>query len=105
MIDEGKVEKAMNFLAESDHSFAREKMAVAQGEILRRRVRSRIFLVSDRKTVAEREAEAETHPDVVKADDDYCASLLAFETLRAKRQRAELVCELYRTISANQRRS
>jgi len=98
-----RMESAMEFLADSDEVYAQEKMELERADITRKRVRARVFMTSD-GTVAERNAIAETSPDTIAEDDRYIACVKAFETVRAKRQRAELVIEVWRSINASQRR-
>lgn len=98
-----KAESAMLFLAEKDEEYAGTVAELESCEIRRKRVRARVFIESE-GTVAERNAEAETHGDTEAADDAYVSALLRKEKLKARRQRAELVIDLYRTLSANQRK-
>jgi uncharacterized membrane protein YkoI len=97
-----KVEAAMLFLAEHDEPYAISVADLESCDIRRKRVRARVFLESE-GTVAERNAEAETHCDTEAADDAYASALLRKETLKAKRQRAELVIDLWRTLEASRR--
>jgi hypothetical protein len=97
------MEAAMEFLAETDDPYAQAKAGVLRAEILTKRVRSRVFLVGS-GSVESRKAEAEGHPDVIEADESLCAATLAFETLKAKRSRAEILIDVYRTLEASRRR-
>jgi uncharacterized membrane protein YkoI len=99
-----KVEAAMMFLAENDADYAVAVADLESCEIRRKRVRARVFIDSE-GTVAERNAEAEVHHDTEAADDAYATALLRKETLKAKRQRAELVIDLFRTLEASRRRA
>ena len=92
----------MEYLADSDEPFAQEKMELEKAAILQKRVRARAFLEAS-GSVEQRKAMAETALDTVAADDTYCASVKAYETIRAKRQRAELVVEVWRSLNANRR--
>jgi hypothetical protein len=98
------MERAMHFLAQTDIEFAQEKAELLKAEILRKRVRSRIFLTAE-GTVASREHAAEVHPDVVAADDAYIASVKTFETLKAKRQKSELIIEVWRSLESSRRKA
>lgn len=100
-----RMELAMQFLAESDLPFAQEKMELEKSAILQKRCRARAFLLADGKNVEERKAQAEVNLEVQSADDSYCACVKAFEELKAKRQRAELVIDIFRTLEASRRRS
>lgn len=99
-----KLESALEFLANSDHDYAIEKAELERSEILRKRTRARVFQLSD-GTVAERQALAETHPDVQDADDKYCNNIERFETLKARRQRAEIVVDVWRSLEASRRKA
>lgn len=99
-----RMEAAMAFLAESDDEFACEKMELEKAAILQKRARARCFLLAD-GSVEQRKATAETAPDTQTADDAYIACVKAFEALKAKRQRAELVLEIWRSLEASRRRA
>lgn len=103
IISEAKLEKALNFLAESDAEYAQKKADLERSEIFRKRVRARLFLVSE-GTVADRNAIAETGQDSEAADEGYLGCLKVFETLRAQRQRAEIVIDVWRSLEASRRR-
>jgi hypothetical protein len=99
-----KVEGAMGFMAETDEPYAVAVTDLESSDIRRKRVRARVFIESE-GTVAERNAGAEVHQDTEAADEAYATALLRKETLKARRQRAELVIDLWRTLSANQRKA
>ena len=103
-VEDSNVERAMHFLAETDVLYAEAKVGVERAEIFRKRVRSRLFITGT-GTVAERQAQAETHSEAESADCDYLEALKVFEELKAKRQRAELVIDLYRTVEASRRKA
>jgi len=93
----------MNFLAESDESFANAKTALLRCEILCKRVRARIFSASEGGVEA-RKAAAECHSEVIAADDAYIAATLEYEALRAQRGRAEILIEVWRSVEASRRK-
>lgn len=103
MITQEKMERALTFLGETDEPYAAAKMNLERAEIFRKRSRSRVFLTGT-GTVAERHAEAECDADVSAADGDYVEAVGAFETIKAKRQRAELTVEVWRSLEASRRR-
>lgn len=103
MIDEAQMEKALHHLADTDDEYARAKMDLERSEILRKRKRAEIFLTGD-GTVAERNAAAETNEKVGEADDVYIAAVGKHEGLKASRQRAELIIEVWRSLNAARRR-
>jgi hypothetical protein len=97
------MEKAMVFLGESDIPFAEAKTQLMRCEILCKRVRARIYIAS-MGSVENRKAEAESHKDVIDADDAYIAATLTFEGLKARRSRAEILIEVWRSVEASRRR-
>jgi hypothetical protein len=103
LIDQQRMELAMEFLADSDEPFAEMKTLVARSEILCKRARARVFLTSD-GNVETRKAAAETHVEVCAADDTYIAAMKEFETLRAKRGRAEILIDVWRSLNASMRK-
>ena len=103
-INPERIERALHYLAETDLSYAEAKAALESAEILRKRVRARVFLTED-GTVAERQAEAETHHDTEAADDQYVQAIKAFEELKARRQRAELLIDVWRSLEATRRKA
>src|SRR5271154_4261220 len=98
------MEAAMEFLAETDERYALAKAEVLRAEIMCKRVRARIF-VGESGAVELKKAKAETFPEVIKMDDEYCNATLEFETLKAKRSRAEILIDVYRTLEASRRKS
>lgn len=106
IIDEERLERALTFLAESDRHYAECKAELARSEILCKRVRARIYLETpSTETVAVRNAMTETAKDVCDADEGYCRRLREFETLKAQRQRAEIVIDVWRSLEASRRKA
>ena len=101
-IDEDRVGKAMRYLAETDLAYAEAKAALESAEILRKRVRARHFLTGE-GTVTERQAEAEIHDETQAADDAYISALGKFESLKAKRQRGDLIIDVWRSLESSRR--
>lgn len=102
-IDQSRMEGAMNFLAETDETYAEAKTSLLRTEILCKRVRAREFVAGE-GSVEQRKALAEGQPAVGAADDDLIAATLEFEKLRARRQRAEILIDVWRSIEASRRR-
>jgi hypothetical protein len=98
------MEAAMDFLAETDERYALAKADVLRAEIVCKRIRARVF-VGESGAVELKKAKAETFPEVMKADEEYCNATLEFETLKAKRSRAEILIDVYRTLEASRRKS
>lgn len=104
MIDQARMEQAMTFLAESDQPYADAKTHLLRTEIVCKRVRARIY-VAGMGSVENRKAEAEGHKDVIDADDAYIAATLIFEGLKARRSRAEILIEVWRSVEASRRKT
>jgi len=102
-ITQDRMEQAMTYLAETDKDYALEKADLERSEIVRKRTRARIFL-TETGTVAERQAKAEIHSDVETADDRYVKSIEIFEVLKARRERAEIVIDVWRSLNAARRK-
>jgi hypothetical protein len=102
-ITQDRMEAAMHYLAETDQDYAEQKAKLERAEIVRKRTRSRIFL-TEAGTVAERQAKAEIHDDVEIADDQYVTCIEVFETLKARRERAQIVIEVWRSLNAARRK-
>ena len=102
-ITQDRMESAMEFLAETDKPYATGKAELERSEIARKRARATAFLTTD-GTVAERHAKAEMVPDVLEADDRYIAAIETFETLKARRERAQIVIEIWRSLNASRRK-
>ena len=102
-LNEDKVAEVLTYLSVTDAESAAAKAQLESTEILRKRVRARHFLTSD-GSVAERNAEAETHDEVEAADDAYIKALTEFEKLKAHRQRGELIIDVWRSLEASRRR-
>jgi len=104
MINEPEMEVAYNNLALSDYPFATAKAELENSEILRKRVRMRVFLMAE-GTVAEKNAVAETASDTIAADERYIKAVEAYEKIRGRRQTWQLTIDIFRTLEASRRRT
>ena len=102
-ITQERMEMAMTYLAETDKDYALEKAELERSEIGRKRARATVFLTVD-GTVAERQAKAEIHETVTQSDDRYIECVKIFETLKARRERAEIVIDVWRSLNAARRK-
>jgi hypothetical protein len=103
-VTQDRMEAALEYLSETDEPFAEAKTQVLHCEILCKRVRARV-LVTEEGAMDLRKAKAEIHEDVVDADLGLCEAVEHFETLKAKRSRAEIVIDVWRSVNASQRKS
>lgn len=102
MISDARAEEALEYLQSTTGTIGEAKAELERSEIMRKRIRKRVFLAST-GTVAERDAQAECTEDVQFADDRYIAAIQAYESLRAKRQIEEIALEVWRTEEASRR--
>ena len=99
---DGEVELALRYLASTDESFARLTAAVKALEHKAKVIRSQQYL-SASGTVAEREAKAlasQEYQDFVESYENIMADR---EIEAAKRKRAELTIDVWRSAGANRR--
>lgn len=96
--------KALDFLHESEHPFA---VAYARKEAMEQAVKiakDSAFLGAD-GTVAERQSIAGSSEEYRQAVENLESAYVELELIKAKRQRAMITIEVWRTLAANQRRS
>lgn len=94
----------MEYLADTDETYAEAKTQVLHCEILCKRIRARI-LVTEEGAMDLRKAKAEGHQDTIEADSGLCQAVENFEKLKARRSRAEILIDVYRTLEASRRKS
>lgn len=104
MISDKRAEQAFEYLRDSSDAIGQAKSELERSQILCKRVRRKHFLTSE-GSVAQREGLAEVHPETEAADERYIDAVAAFETLRAKRDIETIALDVWRTESANRRRS
>ena len=102
-ITQDRMESAMEYLAETDKDYALEKSELERSEIARKRARAKVFLTAD-GTVAERQAKAEMAQEAQDADDRYVKTIEMYETLKARRERAMIVIDVWRSLNASRRK-
>jgi hypothetical protein len=104
MITQDRAEQALDFLINSADEFGERKGALERSEILRKRARKGVFLTCEGSSVAMKEALAETSQNALEADETYCAALIAYEKLKAKREIEQILIDVWRTNEASRRR-
>ena len=103
-ITQVRMEGALEYLAETDQAYADYIAAKLRCEILCKRVRARVFVETE-GSVEVRKAKAEINPEVDEADKYLVEAVLYLEGLKAKRSRAEIVIDVWRSLNASQRKS
>lgn len=103
MIDELQAEKALNYLASTDESCARAKGSVKALEYRLKVAKAMEFLGAS-GTMAEKESHALASLPYRELIDQYESAVIEFETIAAKRERAVLTLDVWRTMEASRRR-
>jgi hypothetical protein len=102
-LDQDRVAAILTWLSETDAKFAQVKGELEAAEQTCKRVRARLFIAADGNN-EERKSEAEIADETQAADDAYIAAKVKLETLKAKRERAEMWWEMWRSLEASRRR-
>lgn len=102
MINQDKAEQALNYLAETDEKYAHAKTGVKSIEY-RLKSQKAINYLECEGTVAERESEAMAMKSYQDLLDDHESLMLELEIMSAKRERARLTIDLFRTLEASRR--
>lgn len=100
--DEKQVEKALNYLAESEEAYARAVGRKERVDAELKVARDSAFLGAD-GTVAERQATAGTCVAYLQALAVVEEAYVDVELLKAKRQRALVTLEVWRSLNSNRR--
>lgn len=103
-ISDERLDKAMQYLATTDTEFAEWRGAVLRTEYLADVAESLAYkALGSEGSVEDRKKAAKASEQVQKAMDEHIKAVVAFETLKARRQREVLVVELWRSTNANRR--
>lgn len=104
MITEERADEAFQYLNANTGAIGKARADLERSKILQKRVRQRFFLTFE-GSVAAREAAADIEPETVKADDAYVEAVQEFERMKAKQEVETIALDVWRTESANRRRS
>lgn len=106
MINEEKLQKALDYLATTDEPCAKARGLLAGLERQEKTVKAIAFLdtAGQKLTVAEREAVAYSHSTYREHTQKIADATADFETMRNKRLTAELIVEVWRSINASRRK-
>lgn len=97
------VEKAIDYLVATDEEAARAKALMSFIEDKKKTVKATEMVKKD-GSIAAREMEAIASGAYLEVCEEYRDAVYDYELLRNRRKSAELVVEVWRTESANQRR-
>lgn len=95
-----KAEAALNYLTGTDEPYASAKAWALASDKLRKARRSQIYLGCDLKTDGQRNHYAESHELYLKAVQDWRDAIYDFELLKAKRSRADITIEFFRSLNS-----
>lgn len=103
MIEEDRAEQALNYLASTDELCAKAKGVVKALEY-RLKVAKAVAFLGAIGTMAEKESYALASVQYRDLIDQYESAVIEFETILAKRERAVLTIDVWRTESSNRRK-
>lgn len=103
-ITQEKAEQALNYLASTDEGYATAKSYALAADKLRKAKRAECYRKSEEKTVQGKAAYAECHPDYMKSIEEWQNAMLDYEFLKAKRDRAVLTIEFWRSLNSAQKK-
>ena len=103
LISDDKVEAALEFLAASSDEIAAARAQRLRAEFKRKRIRAELIRKANEATVGAREAWAESHPEYAAACEEECIAVERDESLRDRRNGADVILEVWRTTQANAR--
>ena len=103
LIADEAIEEALNYLATTSETAAAARAALLRSQFERKRVRSRLVLQSNEKTVGLKECWAECHPDYLDACEAELKAYEADEYYRNKRNACDAIIEAWRSEQANNR--
>lgn len=99
---EDKADKAIQFLAQTDAEYADRRVMLLRTEYLWECAEALAYQHLD-GSIEDKKRGAKLAPETKTAHDEYLKAVREYEFLRARRKRAELVFEQFRTLSANRR--
>ena len=102
-ITDNEIDDAVKFLSDTDDLHAQLESDYKLCEEKIKQAKSHAYLLST-GTVAERQAQAETHPTTTKAVLEWIEALKEFKTLTNQRNSQIRLSELWQTLSANRRK-
>jgi hypothetical protein len=103
IIKEEWVHSAVEYLREQSNAAAAAKGNLVRAEYHRRKIRARLILESPHTSQGLREAYAESHEDYAEICEKLAKCEEHYEWHRNERNKAETICEMWRTQSATLR--
>jgi len=101
---EEKADRALNYLAATDKECAAAKAKLSRMQEMRKTIHALGFGSSGEKAVEAKRLDAYTTLEYTKHLKDIEEAEIDYHTLYNRRQTAQAISDMYRTVSANQRR-
>lgn len=102
VVPDSRVDKAMQFLAQTDLEVAEWKGAVLRSEFMAKSAEALVYK-SLEGSVEDRKQGTRLDENVKKAWEEHFQAVVKHETLKARREREVLVIDLWRSVNANRR--
>jgi len=102
LVTEKQVDQALHFLAESDAEVANARVMVMRSEYMADVAEALAYKIGS-GSVRDREMAAKVSPEVRKAMEAVFEATEAYEMVKARRKRAELTIEVWRSWNASKR--
>lgn len=103
-VNDESIERALNYLRDSSKQYADAKARMKFLEQKRKSLKAAAFLEAQGSNVAERESKAYMDSEYLDCLNDYKQAVYDAELMSAERSAAELRIEVWRSLSANNRR-
>lgn len=104
IVSDERLDKAMSLLATTDLEFAERKGQVLRTEFMAKHAEALTYkALGSTGSVEDRKQEVRLSTDVKMAWDEHFQAVVNYENLKAQRERAVLVVELWRSTNANRR--
>lgn len=102
MITDAQMDAAIEYLQSTDTPCAVLKTDMERAEWKAKRTKATVFQLAE-GSVAERNAEADTHSSTIAAMTDYFNFMQAYNEMANKRTTQELITRIWQSLSANRR--
>jgi hypothetical protein len=103
-VSETRIGRVLDFLGSTDESCAGLKADVQRTEFLAKLAESFAYKMVLVGSIEDKKAEARLTKEVNVAWETHFKAIAAYETVRSRREHAALLCDIWRTTQANQRR-
>lgn len=102
LVSDQDVEKALNFLSETDGKFAQLKYQM-ESLAAKKDITEKTVFLHESGNVEERKAAARTHENTLEAHREYLRALKEYETLKNERDTAHVTVWCWRSLKASER--